>query len=39
MFFGVAQDEARRTRTKQLKKKVPDLELLKERAWVPLKNE
>jgi hypothetical protein len=39
MFFGAAQDEKRRTRAKQLKKKVPDLELLKERDLVPLKNE
>ena len=39
MFFGAAQDEKSRTRAKQLKKKVPELELLKERVWIPLKNE
>jgi hypothetical protein len=39
MFFGAAQDETRRTRTRQLNEKVPDLELLKERALVPLKIE
>jgi hypothetical protein len=32
MFFGVAQDEKKRTKMKQLKKKVTDFELLKEPA-------